>query len=397
MKLKLILAFSISLGLICLVWIKFDGLSIQSNSNSSIATLKKVANVFLNQHQYKAYQDVINFNFKNLKYQSELELLKKNNFFTYNFCITGKSKQSSVPNLFLEPYTACGGCTFIFRAIAEYYDIETRYAYLYNIPHQGNHSLVEAKTRKGKWVLFDPTFGLFFTSDGQVDSNIYGLSEINYELFDKPLIDYVIKAKKVYVSKEKLAKFLRNSTSELYTPKFFNEKYMDLNSYVNSERYGYNDSNLETYLRIQIDMINDYLMIGTDFKTLAEGEAGFLQASNSSLNDANKLNDFSYLASTIGKNAVFQNVIIEFINLKPSAKYTLTIKGIVNSKAGLQKLFSDKGGILKSIEPIQISKGIYSEDIEFIAKKEQANLLLSIYPANSPVQVRLFTIISKKI
>ena len=48
---------------------------------------------------------------------------------------------------------------------------------LYNVPIQGNHTAVEVLV-DGQWAFYDPTFGAYFTAEGDVEGPILSLEDV---------------------------------------------------------------------------------------------------------------------------------------------------------------------------------------------------------------------------
>lgn len=100
-------------------------------------------------------------------YVSKRELALRLLYFTHNYCSTDVTGEN-IPfgELFSNCRTMCGGYSHVLRGLLESQGIPTRYANLYNIPSQGNHTGIEYLDEHGHWAFLDPTFGVYFTEDG---------------------------------------------------------------------------------------------------------------------------------------------------------------------------------------------------------------------------------------
>lgn len=66
---------------------------------------------------------------------------------------------------------ACGAVAYMFMEMAKHMGYKARSRGIFCLPIQGGH-VVNEVFYDGEWRLFDPTFGVFFTSDGLVDSPV---------------------------------------------------------------------------------------------------------------------------------------------------------------------------------------------------------------------------------
>lgn len=80
------------------------------------------------------------------------------NAFVNSFCESTSTNNENLQALFVDCQTACGGQSFVLSELLNVFGIEARLYNIYNVPIQGNHTMVEARI-DGRWILLDPTFG----------------------------------------------------------------------------------------------------------------------------------------------------------------------------------------------------------------------------------------------
>jgi len=343
----------------------------------------------VNNRQNSAYLNIIDRYFNRLpeiEKKDKLTLAKKINFFTNNFCQNIPPHEPD-EKLFENCRTACGGYVYVFGKIADNFNLKTRPVYLYNISNQGNHSLIEVNYKNDKWALFDPTFGSFFTKNGDVNEVPYSLDDMYFYLNKDVLIHNVVKAKKISIAN------LTKSLKELYSVKVFSEKFMKLVSYLESEQYGYADIRQKTVLNMAIDMKKNHFFFGTKEKDVNNADKYFLQKTNDTLNDTIDNNDISYKMSYIGEGVNSSRVnSYKFTGLNNGSIYSITFYGYnPHKEAAIYPYFLNNGCILQKTGPQPLNEHYFEDNFQFRAKGENCRLMVELYKPEKK-QIRLFGI-----
>lgn len=142
----------------------------------------------------RAWYDRQGLDFKAISKLPLKERAARLNQAVYAYCEHG-STPGHINNLFETCKAACGGYSYVLRGVLEATGARTRYVNLYNIPNQGNHTVVEFEI-DGEWPLYDPTFGAYFTENGEADGHPLSVQEVAYREQGRDLNDLVLQSKK---------------------------------------------------------------------------------------------------------------------------------------------------------------------------------------------------------
>jgi hypothetical protein len=296
-------------------------------------------------------------------------------YITYNHCenIEPHTGKANIKELFTTCRTACGGYVYIFKEILNFFNINTRYSYLFNIPNQGTHVVVEAKINN-KWEMYDPTFGTFFSSTNEIKDEILSLEEINFKSNIESLRNNVFVVNKS-VSDIKRIIQLRNY-KELFT-KIFDFKYMTIENYLLSENIHFIENDYaDIIFNAEIDMKDDKNIFGINFEgDLEKSREKFLNFTNELLNNDNQNDDVSYYFHRLGLNETFKlnaSISLNLKNLTPNELYSIKLSGFSKKPNKIQMTDIGKNIKLKYINYLNIDKGEFTISNEFKTKKDEA-------------------------
>lgn len=330
--------------------------------------------------------------------RSAVEIGKILNYIVFNHCNslpphTGKKNKDE---LFEVCRTDCEGYAYVLRGLFAAYGIKARYTNLYNLPGQGNHTVVEAEILHGKWAFFDPTFGAFFSSNGSVDGTPLSLEEIRFNLTPELLSKHVFTAKKNNA--------VIGHIKDLYEKSVFEYPSMKIQSYLSAEISAPLDLNLTLPLTLPLKVVNGRATAGVlNARTIQEGRAGFLAWTNSTLNNNDPSDDTSYWFHILGDYFFhFRSMnIISLSGLRIGAVYDLNISGFSSgfSQGDVEIQVVDIGRnlSLNSILPEKLIGGGYTLHRKFRAHSESAQLVVL---ANGPQRPLAYifgiTVVEKK-
>jgi hypothetical protein len=292
------------------------------------------------------------------KTSSALELLAKNGFdpnskmsttelayrflyLTYNHCKDSSKPHPDLNELFRSCETQCGGYAYILRGLLESQGIKTRYAHLYNIPQQGNHTAVEYLNEQGLWSFIDPTFGVTFLPGKDISSKQQPVKLRILELHhaDK-LNDMVVQA-----NRDGMNPFDSN-LRDLYNAQYLHSL-MNISNYVNSEQISNLLPGENLILTIDIDAKTPTLLGTLESINRDESVAKWLKDTNALLNDNLPDNDVSFVTSEFFGASNRQN-IVRIANLDPKEYYILELRVLSRIKGNIsvntigKELASDK-------------------------------------------------------
>jgi len=140
------------------------------------------------EHRYERYSDEgksiienhVNRAIKNTD-DSEFDLVLAINNYLFQYLIL-KDHCGSAVEVLSDGHAICGASAYTMCEMLYSLGIKSRKSYLFGIPAQGSHVLVEVIFKDGQRGCFDPTFGLFwYDSKGNKTLSIY-------ELLDNPLL-----------------------------------------------------------------------------------------------------------------------------------------------------------------------------------------------------------------
>jgi len=313
-------------------------------------------------------------------------LAKKINAFVHSYCTCEPPLETNIDNLIRDCRTSCGGYVHVFRKIAGHYGLQTRAVFLFNIPLQGNHAMVEVLYGDKKWALFDPTFGTFFTPAGRVSEIPYSLDDLYFSCSAKTLRRNVVQARSINPKEVTLP------LDSLYSPRTFHARSMKLSTYLQADDYGYPAPYQYSLLWMDIDMKNNVFRFGGPAKTIEEGDAMVLSITNKLLLDKIPGNRISYNMSFLGQMGehTYKNGY-RFSKLKAGAIYRMTIYGINPAGARLYPHFSDSRAVLQRNGIQDIPTDVFEYSFLFRARDAKADLILETYQEPSKF-IRIFGI-----
>jgi hypothetical protein len=306
--------------------------------------------------------------------RSAMEIGKILNHIVFNHCSNTQphTGQKNKNELFEVCRTSCAGYAYVLRGLFAVYGIKTRYANLYNLPGQGNHTMVEAEIHPGKWALFDPTFGAFFSSNGRVNGTPLSLEEIRFNLTPESLSKHIFTAKKNNSA--------TGNIKNLYEKSVFDYPYMKIQSYLSAEIAAPAGLNLTVPLTLPLNVVKGRATAGVlNAKTIQEGEAGFLAWTNSALSNNDPSDDTSYLFHILGDySSYFRSMnVISLTGLRIGTVYDLNISGFSNGDIEIQVVDIGRNLVLNSILPEKLTAGReYLLHRKFRAHSESAQLVV---------------------
>lgn len=321
--------------------------------------------------------------------ESESKIGKILNSVVYNHCVNElpHTGLDNIEDLFQVCNTACGGYAYVLRSLLAAYGIKTRYVNLYNLPQQGNHTMVEAWISPGNWALFDPTFGTFFSSTGDIGGMPLSLEEIRFHL-GRNLSQHAFTSKHGYNFFG--IKSNRLNVADMYENNAFNFSTMSVENYMLGEiavPVSINTNNLAIApLTLQLTLSDGEALFGAmNVKSVGEGVAAILSWTNDTLNKNIALSDdTSYLFHITGYNPpYFKSVnIINISGLETGKTYDLSISGISPDVETIQIVDIGRDIILNTIAPVELQEGPFNVQRKFRSFNENAQFLISIQDSN---------------
>jgi transglutaminase-like putative cysteine protease len=122
-------------------------------------------------------------------------------------CRIGIASDNSLETLLTENVGACGSFSNMLLALAKTQGIQGRYVNLYNFPPNNGHTVVELFI-DGKWSIYDPTYGAFYTDtpENPVKPNVLSFKELRRGDGQKPGVKLIINSQQRYESSFPLSK-----------------------------------------------------------------------------------------------------------------------------------------------------------------------------------------------
>jgi hypothetical protein len=289
--------------------------------------------------------------------KSPEEIAKFLNQLVFSFCRTEAPHTgvNDINELFTNCNTSCWGYSYVLRELLNVYGIKTRYSNFYNLPQQGNHTAVEVEIKKGRWSLFDPTFGVFFTKDGNPESEPLSTEEVRFLLDEVSIFKSVnsVSTKRLVTENHKLINLYNNQ---------FSANYMKLENYLLAEQAVSAGVNAVVPLILPVDLKNGYVMFGSKtFLDLKTANLNFLNDTNNILNNESLKDNVSFLFRIIGENVDFRTInILRFNNLIPGIKYDLEIYGYAPNYSKIQIVPIGRSAKINKIEPNFLEMGKFT-------------------------------------
>lgn len=279
---------------------------------------------------------------------------------------------------------ACGARAYVLRGLLAVHSIKSRFSNLYNLPGQGNHTLVEVEISAGKWALFDPTYGVFFTQSGNADDAPLSLDEVRF-LDKHSLKQHVLVAKKTATSND-------IAINKLYG-KDFDYPCMQLENYVLAEKSSAVGVSSVVPLVLSINISKGETIAGSStFTDLEGGRIDFLRWSNGTLNNTDPTDDVSYLFHIVGRySPYFQSInIIELKGLHPDSVYEIYFYGYTKKRALVQLTTIGRDSKLSNSNPELVAAGKFKIDRQFKAAGSVARFLFSLNDTPGESYIYLF-------
>ena len=168
--------------------------------------------------------------------------------------------------------------------------IAARGVNLYNLPNQGNHSILEVQLDDNEWILVDPTFGVVFLPDiagrGRSLDEVRGLPDEN--------------AVAAILLRSTAGDSWARPLAELFVPGFPKGRYMAPGHYLAAEATGSWHPDQRVVLSWNIAPGGHKLGISTVDPDRDSRQKAFLDWTNRRLRDDDPANDISFLASRVG-------------------------------------------------------------------------------------------------
>ncbi len=168
--------------------------------------------------------------------------------------------------------------------------IATRGVNLYNLPNQGNHSLLEVQLDENEWMLVDPTFGVVFLPD--IAGRGWSLDEVRGLPNENAVTAILLRS----TSGESWAR----PVEKLFIPGFPKGRYMAAGHYLAAEAIGSWRPDQRVVLSWNIASGERELGIKTVDPDRDSRQKAFLDWTNRRLLDDDPANDISFLASQVG-------------------------------------------------------------------------------------------------
>lgn len=284
----------------------------------------------------------------------------------YSFCRSG-SAPADLDDMYIDCVGQCGGFSYVLRGLLDEIGIQNRYANLYNIPMQGNHSAVEALVGD-RWIFVDPTFGVAFSDDGTAEGHMLSLDEVYHTYRHEKLEDLVLQARK------KSSDAAKEALALLYDG-VFSHDYMELRNYKVAERVDYGLDGRILNLDIPLWIENGRAEIGGKAADGSENLEGvWLDLTNQTLLDDQLLNDVSFNTSYLYPDKL---VTLSLFDLEPDLPYKLGLL-IKVDRGGqtLQVANVGKGMQIDRSEHPLAREGVHEVEVGFTSKRSTGAILL---------------------
>jgi len=394
---KLILLLSCMLGAVGIFQNKNDGTTLSNDTASDALVLEIEDNFLLFDHELKDSVAPAKIMLEKLlgsatpfSETSNQDIAKKLNYIVFNHCSSSKPKTGLVDinELFEVCKTSCGGYAYVLRGLLAANNINSRYVNLYNLPNQGNHTVVEAEIEPGIWALFDPTFGSFFTEESQADNRPLSLEEIRFLFTSENINEHVLTAKK------NTAVSIKKDTRYLYERSSFPHRFMKVNNYLAAESISPVGLGMSIPLVLELDVASGRATAGILEETnIQEGQTKFLKWSNDTINNENPADDTSYLFHIVGNyDPYFKSLnVIRLINLQIGATYEIEFHGVSPAQERIQIIDIGRDLQLNQIEPEEVGSGQMLLKRKFRALASHGEIIFSVIEQNKS-RVYLFGI-----
>lgn len=313
----------------------------------------------------RSWLDRQGIDFPSLKDMTPSERAARLNQAVYDYCENGHSDTpTDLNDLYETCATACGGISYVLRGLLEATGDRTRYAHLYNIPNQGNHTAVEVDLGNGHWGFFDPTFGVYFTQSGLAGGEVLSLADVSGSPSETRLSSQVLQAP------DQARQILVGSLEALYEAQF-DHLYMSLKNYMVAEALSYDDPREWIVLDIDLRLEEGRASLGDfearDVTTLS---AGWLADTNEQLLNSDLTDDVSYYANRLWANqSSLTTVSISNLSSGSGGTVTLLFWNPVDISTDLQILPLGKTARFETPRILSIPPGRSEFSIPYIAEE----------------------------
>lgn len=334
----------------------------------------------------RALLDRVDPEWQALAERPKIEIAKRMNYLAFNYCEAKRPHTELGPALFEECRYSCSGFVYVLRGLLAVYGIESRHTGLYNIPIQGNHSLVEARVGTDAWILLDPTFGVFFTEDGVPSQKPVDMDTLQFGLAEGELVEHAVSAARESVED------LRRPLEAIYRSQHFDRPLMEISAYRSAEAYGYDDPDLPLDLGLTLQLARGEATFGAQSPIDMDRAPGqFLKVTNRTLNDTAPGNDVSFRISFLGRVNRDARLLLELHALEPSALYRVTLRGVnPGEEFALVASVVDGSGVLRERAPTVIEPGPFEAGFELHSTSRELTLLLERHGGSPGRFVRVF-------
>lgn len=314
------------------------------------------------------------------------EVAKRLTKAVFRFCRHGP-QSGDTEDLFESCETACGGYSYVLRGLLEYLGYQTRYANLYNVPQQGNHTGVEVKIG-GRWGFLDPTFGAYFNSNKDA-SGLLSLAELArsssldranvFRVIDREDRDIMRPLDELFTNEASLSQPLMNNQNSIF-----------VSSYIEAEQIGYLDKNVLLPLEIPLTVGSDGRVFLGSIKhgSYEELEGEWLKQTNGTLNDDLRYNDVSFETSFITNTVQPRLTTLKVSNLKAGRRYTIRL--VLHGARVASKI--QVGTFGKFIKhdfdgSLNVPKGVRTIEGSFVSEYDYAYFYLRALDQNSTIRL----------
>lgn len=323
------------------------------------------------------------YNISVLRKLPVLELAKRLNFATYNFCTPGVSSFNDASELYTKCTTTCAGFAQFYRGLATVVGLQTRLLNIYNIPIQDNHTAVEVLLSDGRWGFVDPTFGAFFTSNGKTGGRLLSFAEVRETLEPRQLPRHVVQANHAPGAS------MMAPVGSLFS-KRFEHSAMPIENYQAFEAVSHDKPNELVVLQINLAAKNGIVRIGNfnsdDISILSRD---WLNATEPTIQDQDLDKRISFDTAYLSNAREDTATLLSITNIVPGEGYDLKVR-IVNQYIlpQLLQVASIGWGADLHAHPIQtIPRGVSTLSMEFVARGDRAQIYLHNLEKNSLLEV----------
>lgn len=332
-----------------------------------------------------------------LKRYDKPEIAKRLTALVYNYCSPisnlGVSSNNDINNLFSVCNAACAGNSYVLRGLLAVYGIHANYMNLYNLPIQGNHTAVQADINKQP-VFLDPTYGVFFTTDGDINSLPASLPSVRYDFTNETIARHVFQA----LPDKDFSRIDTMPLAQLYNNKYRTPKLLRLDSYINSETFGTVNDSKTLFLSANLYFDNNRVSLGcVNSKNIKAASACLLNETNALYNNQKLPSRYiSYDISQLGYILEKQpmQTMFHFHGMVQGAYYQ--VKLLLYNPNNITRALSigtlNGLNLAENSQDINIKPGLLIYDVKFKARQKDAYLVLYPKPEKNKWSANFFAI-----